>query len=48
MDPIVRHVGYGDKVKFVVRWHGYGPTNDTVESPAYIPEHFIARYLHLV
>lgn len=38
---IVRHVGEGYTVKYVVLWQGYTRADETVEPPAHILEHFI-------
>lgn len=37
-------VGTGDDVKYVLRWYGYTISEDFVELPADIPEHFITHY----
>lgn len=42
-DCIVRYVGRGYTVKYVVRQYGYRPVNDTLEPPAQISEHFFPR-----
>lgn len=44
VDRIVRHIGKGDTLRYVVRWYGYGPQDDTIEPPQHIPQHFITRH----
>lgn len=40
---IVRHVGRGDNINYVVRRYGYTLDDDTVEPPADIPKRLITR-----
>lgn len=41
---LVRQVGKVESVKYVVHWCGYTTADDTVETPAHIPDHFITRF----
>lgn len=40
MDRIAHHLKKGDSVKYVLRWYGYTPAEDIVQSPAHISEGF--------
>lgn len=44
VDRMVDHIVKGDNLRYVVRWYGYGPIDDTVELAHYIPQHFITRH----
>lgn len=49
-DHIIDHKDRGQNWKYIVRWYGYRPDDDTLEpEPAgSIPKHFITRYHRLV
>lgn len=44
VERIFRHIGEGDNLRYVVRWYGYGPDVDTVESVHHIQQHFTTSY----
>lgn len=44
VDGIVRVIGKGNKVKYVVRWYGYTSADDTVEPPVHIPEQLFTGF----
>lgn len=44
VDHKLRHTGRRDNIKYVVRCYTYKSADDTVESPAHIPEHCTTRY----
>lgn len=41
---VVRHIGSGSNVKYVVRWNGCGAENESLEPPDHMHQHFLARY----
>lgn len=43
MHRIVRHVGTGRLMNFVIRWYGYWMDEDTVEQPSYTLQNIIAH-----
>lgn len=44
VDEIIRHVGTGKNIQYVVWWHRYTASNDTIEPPDHIPQQFNACY----
>lgn len=44
VDKIFEHVGTGDNNRYVVCWYRYSTVGCTIKPPAYVPQHFIARY----
>lgn len=44
VERIVRHVGSGSHVRYVVQWYGYSKADDTTEPLHHIPQHFIEAY----
>lgn len=48
VDPIVRTIGKGNNVKYVVQWYGYTSADDTFQPPNHIPQHLITHYSRLV
>lgn len=42
-ERIVRHIGEGNNLHYMVHWYGYGLKGDTVEPADHISQHFIAR-----
>lgn len=41
---IVRHVGPGYKIRYVIRWYVHGPHEDIVEPASHVLQHFIVCY----
>lgn len=40
---ILRHVGEGDNIRYIVHWFHCTPVDDTAKPPEHIPEHFVPR-----
>lgn len=44
VDEIVRHVSTETQTKYVVRWYGYCPSENTVHPPEHITPHCVVKY----
>lgn len=44
VDKIIRHIGLGRNIKYVIRWYGYSSEDNTIEPPRRILYQFVARY----